>query len=233
MSDALIQFNQVTKRYDNGFEAVSHLNFTMQKGEMVFLTGHSGAGKSTVLKLITAMELPSHGQLYVDGLHINHINTKQTAMLRQRMGIIMQDPYLLFDRSVFANVALPLEICGFKEHDIQRRVNAALDKVGLHSKAKLAPQVLSAGEQQRLSIARAVVNKPTLLIADEPTGNLDPTLSLDIFKLFQQFNQVGVSVLIASHDLALLSQFNKRLLVLNHGRLTKDGDKDIQDESHS
>lgn len=229
MSDIQISFNQVTKRYHDGFEAVSQLNFDIARGEMVFLTGHSGAGKSTVIKLLSAIEKPTQGRLHVIGHSLNKITTKNISLLRQHMGIILQDPALLMDRNAFDNVALPLEIAGFRYADIQRRVHAALSKVGLGSKEKLFPSALSAGEQQRLSIARAVVNKPALLIADEPTGNLDPLLSKETFKLFQQFNQVGVTVLIASHDLALLSQFNYRLLELDHGRLKQDSNKSAKE----
>lgn len=215
----MIQFDQVTKRYPGGFEALSQVNFTLRKGEMVFLTGHSGAGKSTLLKLVAMLEAPSSGQLIVNGQRLNQLKTKDIANHRSNLGITFQSPNLLRDRTVFDNVALPLQIRGTTPAMISKRVHAALDMVGLLSKEKMLPAHLSGGEQQRVGLARAVVHKPALLLADEPTGNLDPSLSADIMKLFEQFNQVGVSVLIATHDLALIARMKHRIVMLKGGRL--------------
>ncbi len=219
----MIQFSEVCKRYPSGHEALKQVNFTLETGEMAFLTGHSGAGKSTLLKLITLMERPTRGDVYFDGKNIGRVPPRKVSYHRREMGIIFQDHRLLFDRTVFDNVALPLEILGYPPREIGRRVRAALDKVGLLSKEKLKPIMLSGGEQQRVGIARAVVHKPKLLLADEPTGNLDPDLSAEIMHLFEQFNQVGVSVLIASHDLALIARMKYRMLILREGHLISDG----------
>jgi cell division transport system ATP-binding protein len=215
----MIIFDQVSKRYPGGFEALSQVNFSMQKGEMAFLTGHSGAGKSTLLKLIALLEWPTSGQLSVNGLKLNHLKKKDVAAHRSRLGITFQSPNLLNDRTVFDNVALPLQIQGVPYPMIAKRVHAALDMVGLLTKEKVLPAHLSAGEQQRVGIARAVVHKPALLLADEPTGNLDPKLSTEIMKIFEQFNQVGVSILIATHDLALIAGMKHRIMMLKGGRL--------------
>ncbi|WP_058480212.1 cell division ATP-binding protein FtsE [Legionella waltersii] len=215
----MIIFDQVSKRYPGGFEALSQVNFSMQKGEMAFLTGHSGAGKSTLLKLIALLEWPTSGQLSVNGLKLNHLKKKDVAAHRSRLGITFQSPSLLNDRTVFDNVALPLQIQGVPYPMIAKRVHAALDMVGLLTKEKVLPAHLSAGEQQRVGIARAVVHKPSLLLADEPTGNLDPKLSTEIMKIFEQFNQVGVSILIATHDLALIAGMRHRIMMLKGGRL--------------
>lgn len=217
----MIQFNNICKRYEGGHDALSQVSFHLKRGDMAFLTGHSGAGKSTLLKLIMLMERPTRGQLIVGGQNVNNIPVRQIPYFRRHIGVVFQNHHLLFDRSVFNNVALPLEITGMPHREIGRRVRAALDKVGLLSKEKLNPIQLSGGEQQRVGIARAVVNKPSLLLADEPTGNLDPELSSDIMNLFEQFNQVGVTVLIASHDLALIANLKHRVLELSEGQLAE------------
>ncbi|MBN9227616.1 MULTISPECIES: cell division ATP-binding protein FtsE [Legionella] len=215
----MITFDQVTKRYPGGFEALSQVNFSLQKGEMVFLTGHSGAGKSTLLKLIALLEWPTSGQLTVNGLRLNQVKKRDVAAHRSQLGITFQSPYLLNDRTIFDNVALPLQIQGMAHPMIAKRVHAALDMVGLLSKEKMLPAHLSGGEQQRVGIARAVVHKPSLLLADEPTGNLDPKLSTEIMAIFEQFNQVGVSILIATHDLALIAGMKHRIVMLKGGRM--------------
>ncbi|CAM3597854.1 cell division ATP transporter FtsE [Legionella oakridgensis] len=215
----MITFEQVSKRYPGGFEALSQVNFTLQKGEMVFLTGHSGAGKSTLLKLIALLERPTSGQLTMNGIRLDHLKKRDVAAHRSQLGITFQSPYLLNDRTVFDNVALPLQIQGMTSPMIVKRVHAALDMVGLLSKEKMLPIHLSGGEQQRVGIARAVVHKPALLLADEPTGNLDPKLSAEIMLIFEQFNQVGVSILIATHDLALIAGMKHRIVMLRGGRI--------------
>lgn len=219
----MIQFNEVSKRYPNGHEALRNVSFNLGNGEMSFLTGHSGAGKSTLLKLICVMEKPTSGQVIIDGRNVGRVSHRKIPFIRRNIGMIFQDHRLLFDRTVFDNVALPLVISGYPHREIGRRVRAALDKVGLLSKEKLYPIMLSGGEQQRVGIARAVVNKPPLLLADEPTGNLDPELSAEIMSLFEQFNQVGVSVLIASHDLGLIARLPYRVMTLKEGQLIHDG----------
>ena len=186
---------------------------------MALLTWHSGAGKSTQQKIIALIESVTRGQLYVDGQNVSRLGKRRIPYIRRKIGFIFQDHHLLFDRTVFDNVALPLVIAGYRHQEIGRRVRAALDKVGLLSKERLYPITLSGGEQQRVGIARAVVNKPMLLLADEPTGNLDPELSRDIMKLFELFNRVGVSVLVASHDIALIGQLDHPVITLDHGRL--------------
>lgn len=215
----MIKFEQVSVRYPGGFEALSQVDFCLEKGEMAFLTGHSGAGKTTLLKLIAKLQSPSSGQLIVNGVHLNQLKKREIAHYRSQLGIIFQSPNLLNDRSVFDNVALPMQIKGLSPTKISKRVHAALEMVGLLSKEKMIPSQLSAGEQQRVGIARAVVHKPALVLADEPTGNLDPSLSMGIMKLFQQFNQVGVSVLIATHDLALIAGIKHRIVMLKGGRI--------------
>lgn len=219
----MIQFSNVFKRYENGHEALQNVNFTLHEGEMAFLTGHSGAGKSTLLKLIMRMEVATRGQVLVDGLHLSQLGKRHIPFLRRKVGVVFQDHQLLFDRSVYDNVALPLIIEGMEPKDIAKRVRAALDKVGLLSKEQFTPIMLSGGEQQRVGIARAVVNKPPILLADEPTGNLDPKLSAEIMQLFRQFNAVGVTVLIASHDLNLIGRMGQRMLALTEGTITHDG----------
>jgi cell division transport system ATP-binding protein len=215
----MIRFTNVSKRYPGGYEALSNLSFHLAPGEMAFLTGHSGAGKSTLLKLIALIERPSGGQVVVNGQNLAKVSRRRIPYHRREIGVIFQDHRLLFDRTVFDNVALPLVIAGYSREETARRVRAALDKVGLLSKEKVYPITLSGGEQQRVGIARAVINKPALLLADEPTGNLDPELSREIMGIFEQFNQVGVTVLIASHDMALIEQMRHRMLRLEQGRL--------------
>lgn len=218
----MIQFVNVSKRYDSGYEALANLSFEVKKGELVFLTGHSGAGKTTIIKLIAMLDRPTQGQIIFNQLNLNQINQSSALKLRQQMGIIFQNPHLLSDRTVFDNVALPLHITGFEPREIPKRVRAALDKVGLLRKEKSYPAALSVGEQQRVSIARAIVNKPIALFADEPTGNLDPELARDIMNLFQQFHQVGVTLLVASHDLSLIAKMPHRVVSLQRGRLKKE-----------
>ncbi len=215
----MIELNQVSKRYPGGYEALSHINFSLEKGEMAFLTGHSGAGKSTLLKLIALLDRPSSGQIVVNGVRLNQLKKREIASFRMRLGVIFQSPYLLQDRTVFDNVALPLQIQGFSPQVIAKRVHAALDRVGLLRLEKMLPASLSGGEQQRVGIARAVVHKPALLLADEPTGNLDPGLSEEVMKLFQQFNEAGVSVLVVTHDLALIAGMKYRIVMLKGGKV--------------
>ena len=219
----MIEFRQVTKRYESDHTALRQVNFGLDRGELAFLTGHSGAGKSTLLKLLMMMERPSAGEVVVGGQVLNRLPRRQVPYIRRHIGVVFQNHQLLFDRSVFDNVAMPLEVMGTAAGDVGRRVRAALDKVGLLSKEKMNPLQLSGGEQQRVGIARAVVNKPPVLLADEPTGNLDPKLSADIMKLFVQFSQVGVTVLIASHDIALINDLDRRTLTLDQGRLVSGG----------
>ena len=218
----MIRFDQVSKRYEGGKEALSRVSFEMPAGEMAFLTGHSGAGKSTLMKLIIVMERASQGQVIVNGTNLNRISAKQVPYIRRNVGVVFQNHQLLFDRTVYDNVALPLTIAGYQPREVGRRVRAALGKLGLSKKEKQYPVALSGGEQQRVGIARAVVNRPTILLADEPTGNLDPTLSREIMDLFDQFNQVGVTVLIATHDLGLVSRMKYRSLTLHDGRMSQD-----------
>lgn len=215
----MIRFDNVSKRYPGGFEALTDVSLELEHGSMAFLTGHSGAGKSTLLKLVALIERVTRGQLYVDGQNVTRIGRRRIPYIRRKIGFIFQDHHLLFDRTVFDNVALPLVISGYRHQEIGRRVRAALDKVGLLSKERVYPITLSGGEQQRVGIARAVVNKPMLLLADEPTGNLDPELSREIMGLFELFNRVGVSVLIASHDISLIGQLDYPVITLEHGRL--------------
>ncbi len=219
----MIEFQQVSKRYSSGFEALNGVNFHIQPREMVFLTGHSGAGKSTLMKLIMLMERPTSGQVIMAGQNLSKVRPSQIPYHRRHIGVVFQNHQLLFDRSVFHNVALPMQIAGFSEWDIGRRVRAALDKVGLLDKEKQNPINLSGGEQQRVGIARAVVNKPALLLADEPTGNLDPQLATEIMELFRQFASVGVTIMIASHDIALIRRMGLRVLGLEQGHLVYDG----------
>lgn len=219
----MIEFRQVTKRYDSDHTALRQVNFHVGRGELAFLTGHSGAGKSTLLKLVMVMERPSAGEVVVGGQVLNSLPRRQIPYIRRHIGVVFQNHQLLFDRTVFDNIAMPLEVMGASPRDTGRRVRAALDKVGLLSKEKMNPLQLSGGEQQRVGIARAVVNKPPLLLADEPTGNLDPALSADIMNLFAQFSQVGVTVLVASHDLALINEMDRRTLTLDHGNLIAGG----------
>ncbi|GAB3529374.1 cell division ATP-binding protein FtsE [Photobacterium alginatilyticum] len=215
----MIRFQQVSKAYRGGRQALQKVDFHLQQADMAFLTGHSGAGKSTLLKLICAIERPSDGKIFFNGHEITRIDNKQIPFLRRNIGIIFQDHKLLMDRSVYDNVAMPLRIELASENEIKRRVSAALDKVGLLDKARCLPMQLSGGEQQRVGIARAVVNKPRLLLADEPTGNLDAALSHQVMQLFEEFNRVGVCVLMATHDTSLLTTHNYRRFDLQQGHL--------------
>ncbi len=220
----MIRFDNVNKRYPNGHEGLSGVSFQIDSGEMCFLTGHSGAGKSTLLRLVALIERSTKGQIIVGRQNLARLKRRRIPYYRRAIGFIFQNHRLLLDRTVFDNVALPLVIAGHRHQEIGRRVRAALDKVGLLDKERLHPLTLSGGEQQRVGIARAVVNKPPLLLADEPTGNLDPELSEDIMRLFERFNQVGVTVLIASHDLELIRRMNHRILTLKEGRLVRTGE---------
>jgi cell division transport system ATP-binding protein len=215
----MIQFKQVSKRYPGGYQALNYVNFSLEQGEMAFLTGRSGAGKSTLLKLLALLERPSSGDILMHGTSLRTLKKKGVAAYRSRLGITFQSPHLLHHRTVFENVALPLYIEGLPKHHMEKRVHGALDKVGLLSKEKMLPVHLSGGEQQRVGIARAVVHKPDWLLADEPTGNLDPGLSADIMALFEQFNQAGVGVLIATHELSLIASMKHRILWLKEGQL--------------
>lgn len=219
----MIQFTDVYKRYVNRYEALSGLSFHLEKGEMAFLTGHSGAGKSTLLKLIALIERSSNGQVLVNNQNLSRLPQRKIPYYRRQIGLVFQDHNLLHDRTVFDNVALPLVIAGENHREIGRRVRASLDKVGLLGKERNLPIALSGGEQQRVGIARAVVNRPPILLADEPTGNLDPDLSRDIMSLFEQFNQVGTTVFIASHDIDLIQSLNYRQVILHQGRLASQG----------
>jgi len=218
----VIRFDQVSKRYEGGHEALSQLSFQVAPGEMAFVTGHSGAGKSTLLKLLGLIERPSHGSITLDGQNLAKIGRGGIPKLRRRIGMVFQDHRLLMERTVFANVELPLVIGGVAPLERGRRVRAALEKVGLLAYERQLPATLSTGEQQRVGIARAIVAKPTLLIADEPTGNLDPQLAVEIMGLFAEFQQFGTTVLVASHDLPLIKRMRKRVVVLDHGRLVAD-----------
>ena len=221
----MIEFHNVSKRYPGSLDALSNVNFHIDAGEMAFLTGHSGAGKSTLLKLIALLIRPTTGQVIVNNENLGRVSKRRIPYIRRNIGIIFQDHKLLFDRTVFDNVALPLVIQGMTHHEIGRRVRASLDKVGLLEKEKSLPITLSGGQQQRVGIARAMVNKPPIILADEPTGNLDPELSREVMGLFEQFQQVGVSVLVASHDLDLVGRMGHRVLTLSDGRLIAGGDE--------
>lgn len=215
----MIRFNNVTKHYDSGHCALRNISFEIGEGEMAFLTGHSGAGKSTLLRLIMLMERASRGQILINNSPIEHLPKRHIPALRQHIGVISQSPELINERTVFDNVALPLVLQGFRPRDCARRVSAALDKVGLRNKERHHPRALSTGEQQRVSIARAVVSKPSIILADEPTGNLDPALASDIMALFEAFNDVGVTIFIVTHDLGLIATLNHRILTLKNGEL--------------
>lgn len=218
----MIKFERVSKIYPGGSRALADVSFTIERGSMVFLTGHSGAGKSTLLRLVMMLERASRGQVIVDDRNLSQSPDRLAPIVRRNTGMIFQDHKLLKDKTVADNVALPLMIAGLKYSDIRKRVRAALDKVGLLDKEKAWPLTLSGGEQQRVGIARAIVSMPPLLLADEPTGNLDPSLSRELFGLFEQISAQGATVLIASHDLDLIRQTGKRALVLSAGRLADD-----------
>lgn len=218
----MIRFDNLSKRYSGGLEALRNISFEMDSGEMAFLTGHSGAGKSTLLKLLMLIERPTAGNLLINGKNLNRLSKSRIPFYRRQLGVVFQNHQLLFDRSVFENVALPLQVSGYTPGEIGRRVRAALDGVGLLDREKNNPIELSGGEQQRVGIARAVVHKPKILLADEPTGNLDPQLSAEIMALFKRFQDVGVTVLIATHDIDLINKMNLRIMRLNQGELELD-----------
>jgi cell division transport system ATP-binding protein len=228
----MIHFKQVSKTYRGGVIALEKVNFHLKRGEMAFLTGHSGAGKSTLLKMISIMERPSAGQVLINNHDLTKISKKQVPYIRRDIGMIFQNHLLLRDHTVFDNVAFALIIEGYTRKEIGKRVDVALDKVGLLNKARCRPDMLSGGEQQRVGIARAVVNKPPILLADEPTGNLDPELSKEIIGVFEDFNKMGVSVLIATHDLGLIARMRYRTLTLSHGKVINDGLSDTNSRGH-
>ncbi len=216
----IIHFHRVSQRYEGSGEVLSNVTFTLAKGEMAFLTGTSGAGKSTLLKLVALLERPTRGQVMVNGQNISSVKPGQIPAFRQQIGVVFQNFNLLYDRTVFNNVALPLVIRGIGQEDIGRRVRAALDAVGLLGKEKVMPLTLSGGEQQRVGIARAIVAKPKLLLADEPTGNLDPAMAMEVMELFRRFNEVGVSVLVATHAVGLIQKLPYRVIHLDKGVLS-------------
>jgi cell division transport system ATP-binding protein len=218
----MIRFDQVYKRYGNGREALADVSFLINEGEMAFLTGHSGAGKSSILKLIALIERPTRGQVFLANQNTSAVKANGIPQFRRQIGVVFQDHKLLHDRPVADNVALPLIIAGVPKREIDKRVRAALDQVGLLGKERTRPLELSAGEQQRVGIARSIVGKPKLLIADEPTGNLDPDLALEILRLFKRFNDVGVTVLIATHDVHLIDRFDARRIGFRDGRMADD-----------
>jgi len=220
----MIHFDHVSKRYPNGREALTDLSLEIGSGEIAFVTGHSGAGKSSLLKLIALIERPSRGQVVVNGQNLTNVPRSRVPAFRRQVGMVFQDHKLLSDHTIFDNVALPLVIAGVGSKEIGKRVRAALDQVGLLGREQCVPLELSTGEQQRVGIARAVVSKPPILIADEPTGNLDPDLSLEVMHLFRRFNEVGVTVLVASHDVHLLQHFPVRRIRLEAGRVVDGAD---------
>lgn len=220
----MIRFEQVGKRYPNGHVGLHELSCHVARGEFLFITGHSGAGKSTLLRLLLAMERPTSGKLLLAGQDLARISNAQIPYLRRQIGVVFQNHQLLFDRSVFANVALPLQILGLPRETIEERVLAALERVSLKDKVWQLPNDLSTGQQQRVGIARAIVHRPALLLADEPTGNLDPRLAAEIMGIFEDINQLGTTVVIASHDLALIARMRHRMLTLQRGRLISDGE---------
>lgn len=216
----MIHFENVSKRFPGGHYGVSNITLNIESGALAFITGHSGAGKSTLLRLIALLERPTRGQLLIDGRNIGRLPEKKIPAHRRRIGLIFQDHRLLNDRSVFDNVALPLHVRGFPVREVGKRVRASLDKVGLLKKEKVLPITLSGGEQQRVGIARAIVSRPPILLADEPTGNLDSELSREIMDLFLAFNQLGITTLIASHDLDLIKKLDRPVINLQQGELT-------------
>lgn len=215
----MIELNHVFKRYPGGNEALSDVSFSVDKGEMVFLTGHSGAGKSTLLRLVSLMERPTRGQILVNGHNLERLSRRRVPYFRREIGVVFQDNKLLNDRTVFDNVALPLVVAGITGDEVRKRVQAALDKVGLLARARSYPLTLSGGEQQRVGIARAITHRPGLLIADEPTGNLDAVMSDEIIDLFKDFNDHGVTVLIATHETRHIERLKKRVIALGRGHM--------------
>ena len=226
----MIQIENVVKRFPSGQEGLRGLTLSVEHGEMVFVTGHSGAGKSTLLKLIALIERPTSGQVIVDGTNTRRVSRRKIPAYRRELGMVFQDHKLLYDRSVFENVALPLTISGIGHKEAGRKVRAALDQVSLLEKEKQNPATLSSGEQQRVGIARAIVTRPKLVIADEPTGNLDPDLSIEVMRIFRRFNEVGVTLLIASHDITLIDQLGCRRIPLENGRVADREDDAFVDE---
>ncbi len=222
----MIRIEEVSKRYPGGHDALKGLSLSVDKGEMVFVTGHSGAGKSTLLRLIALIDRPTSGQVIVNGQNTRRVKRRHIPAYRRQIGMVFQDHKLLYDRPVFDNVALPLVIAGLGHREAARKVRAALDQVSLLDKEKQSPETLSSGEQQRIGIARAIVTRPDLLIADEPTGNLDPDLSLEVMRIFRRFNEVGVTLLIASHDIALIDQLGCRRIALANGALQVEQEED-------
>ena len=218
----MIRFHDVTMRYPEGGEALRAVDLYIPPGQMAFITGHSGAGKSTMLRLITLMERCSRGQVVVGGHNLSRLRTRHVPLYRRHLGVVFQDHRLLPEHTVFDNVALPLVAAGYRHGQVRRRVRAALDLVGLLGKERVRPVFLSGGEQQRVGIARAIVHRPLLLLADEPTGNLDPDLSRDTMALFGRFNQIGGTVLVATHDLALARSMPHRIITLNEGMVVDD-----------
>lgn len=218
MDNRMVMFEQVYKKYSGNITAIENLSFSIERGELVFLAGHSGAGKSTILKLIAGIEMPSDGQVIVNGINLTQTKQNHRTFIRQHIGFIFQDHKILFDKSVFANVRLALDILGYSEKEVKERVYKALESVGLEHKIKFMPKQLSGGEQQRLCIARAVVHKPKILLADEPTANLDRGNALKILELFKTFHKAGVTIVISAHDENILSDYGKRIIRLNQGQ---------------
>ena len=226
----MIEFDNLGKRYDTGYEALRKITFHMDAGEMAFLTGRSGAGKSTLLKLLMLMERPTTGNILINGTNLNLLRRQQIPTYRRQLGVVFQNHRLLMDRSLYENVALPLQVSGYPRDEMARRVRAALDSVGLLDREQFKPAELSGGEQQRVGVARAIVHKPKILLADEPTGNLDPQLSAEIMALFRRFQTVGVTVLIATHDVSLINRMRLRILRLDGGNLAEDSGKREQEK---
>jgi cell division transport system ATP-binding protein len=228
----MITFENVAKRYPNGREGLSGVSFSIQPGEFVFLTGRSGAGKSSVLKLITLLERPTRGTVTVGGQNTSKLKSGKIPAFRRAIGVVFQDHKLLLDRPIYDNVALPLVVAGTPFKEVDRRVRAALDQVGLLGRERSSPLELSVGEQQRVGIARAVISKPQLLIADEPTGNLDPQTSVGIMKLLDRINRTGTTVLMATHDQNIVDQMRKRVIELEQGRLVRDQARGVYGYQH-
>ena len=218
----VLRFDNVSKVYPGGRQALREVSFDIEPGEMLFLTGHSGAGKSTLLKLIHLAERPSRGTVLFNERNLLKVRRGREALHRRDVGVVFQDHRLLLDRSVYENIALPLILRGMKRGEIGKRVRSILERLGLGDRDRALPTQLSAGEQQRVGIARAIVAEPRLLVADEPTGNLDPTLAAEIMSLFASMPERGTSVLVVSHDLSLLKRMKKRVLILDHGKLVDD-----------
>ncbi|MEN3110368.1 cell division ATP-binding protein FtsE [Uliginosibacterium paludis] len=215
----MIRFERVTKRYPGGHEALSDVSLEIRHGELLVLAGHSGAGKSTLIKLIAGLEKPSAGKVWVSGQEVGALRANQLPYLRRSLGLVMQEHRLLHDRTIFDNVMLPLIVTGYPPRDAAKRVRVALEKVGMAEFEKAMPLTLSGGEQQRAAIARAIVNKPSVLIADEPTAHLDPAYAREIAALFRSFHSAGVTILLATHDETLFSPYGARRVELSRGRL--------------